>query len=49
MVKQGIPVNTVAQVLGHQGIRATRQYIEADLENMRLCSLDFESLGGAGK
>lgn len=49
MVKQGIPVNTVAQVLGHQGIRSTRQYIEADLENMRLCSLDFESLGGAGK
>ena len=47
MVEHDIPVDTVAQVLGHQGIRATRQYIEADLKNLRLCALGFDSLGGA--
>ncbi len=46
MVENGIPVETVAQVLGHKGIRATRQYIEADLKNLRLCALGFDSLGG---
>ena len=47
MIENGIPVDTVAQVLGHKGIRATRQYIEVDLKKLRLCALGFDSLGGA--
>jgi integrase len=46
MIENGIPVDTVAQVLGHKGIRATRQYIEVDLKKLRLCALGFDSLGG---
>lgn len=47
MVSQKVPVTTVSQVLGHTGIRATKQYISLDLNGLRKCTLSFESLGGA--
>lgn len=43
----GIPVETVAQVLGHRDIKATKQYISADMLGMQKCVLDSDSLGGA--
>ncbi len=46
MVEEGIPVTTVSQVIGHQSIRPTRQYIAMDLEGLRKCALSMESLGG---
>ncbi|MDO4556526.1 MAG: tyrosine-type recombinase/integrase [Lachnospiraceae bacterium] len=46
MTACGVPVDTVAQVLGHRGIKATKQYISADMRGMQLCVLGFDSLGG---
>lgn len=47
MVSQKIPVTTVSQILGHTGIRATKQYISMDLTGLHKCTLSFKSLGGA--
>lgn len=46
MVAAKIPVTTVAQVLGHSGIKATKQYISLDLEGLRKCVLEMDSIGG---
>lgn len=46
MAVNGVPVDVIAQVLGHAGIKATRHYISEDLEQLRKCALDFQSLGG---
>lgn len=47
MVSQKVPVTTVSQILGHTGIRATKQYISMDLTGLHKCTLSFKSLGGA--
>jgi len=41
----GVPVTTIAQILGHQTDRATKQYISLDIEGLRECALGFDSLG----
>lgn len=46
MVSEGIPATTVAQVLGHQAIRSTRQYISLDLNGLQKCTLSMSSIGG---
>lgn len=46
MTAKGTPVDVVAQVLGHKGMKATKQYISADLQGMHNCTLGFDSLGG---
>lgn len=46
MVTEKVPVTTVAQVLGHSGIKATKQYISLDLEGLRKCVLETDSIGG---
>jgi site-specific recombinase XerD len=46
MVSEDIPISTVAQVLGHIGIKATKQYISLDLEGLRKCVLGLDSIGG---
>jgi site-specific recombinase XerD len=46
MTASGIPIETVAQVLGHKDAKATKQYIAADLPGLHRCVLDFSSLGG---
>ena len=46
MVSEGVPVSTVAQVLGHIGIKATKQYISLDLDGLRKCVLGLDSIGG---
>ena len=48
MTASGILVDVVAQVLGHKGMKATKQYISADLRGMKNCMLGFDSLGGGG-
>ena len=45
MTIEGVPVTTVAQVLGHQNTDSTRQYISLDIEGLRECALGFGSLG----
>jgi site-specific recombinase XerD len=46
MVAEKVPVTTVAQVLGHTSIKATKQYISLDLEGLRKCVLRLDSIGG---
>lgn len=44
MVSHDIPVTTVAQVLGHQSITPTRQYISLDTEGLKKCLLPMSTL-----
>lgn len=44
-----VPVTTVAQVLGHAGTKATRQYICLDLEGLRACVMGLDSIGGGSQ
>ena len=46
MVSEGTPVTTVSQVLGHQAIRSTRQYIAMDLAGLQKCAIPLSSIGG---
>ena len=48
MTASGTPVDVVAQVLGHKGMKVAKQYISADLPGMHSCTLGFDSLGGGG-
>jgi integrase len=49
MTMEGVPVATIAQVLGHQNADSTRQYISLDIEGLRECALGFDSLGEGSK
>jgi integrase len=44
MTMEGVPVTTVAQVLGHQKTDATKPYISLDVEGLRECALGLSSL-----
>lgn len=44
MTVEGVPLSTVAQVLGHQNTDATKPYISLDIEGLRECALGFGSL-----
>lgn len=44
LVVEGIPVTTVAQVLGHSSIEPTKQYISLDSLRLKECALDFSGL-----
>lgn len=47
IVSHGGAVSIAAEVLGHQGIAATRQYISMDMDGLRKCVLERSSIGGA--
>lgn len=49
MIATGVPIPTVAQVLGHRGIKATKQYISMDIKGLQNCMLSMDSIGGASK
>lgn len=44
MVASGVPVSTVAQILGHGNIESSKRYISLDTKNMRECCLDLGPL-----
>ena len=44
MTIEGVPITTIAQVLGHKNTDATRPYIALDIEGLRECALGFDSL-----
>ena len=44
MLTSGTPVTTIAQVLGHQNIQATKQYLSLDSQNLKECALDFSGI-----
>lgn len=41
MVTSGVPVTTVAQVLGHDEIESVKKYISLDTEHLKECALGF--------
>ena len=44
MVIAGVPITTVAQVLGHSGLSSTKQYISLDSVHLKECALAFDDL-----
>jgi integrase len=44
MVISGIPVTTVAQILGHGNINSTKKYISLDSRHLKECALDFSGI-----
>lgn len=45
MTIEGVPITTIAQILGHQNTHATKPYISLDIEGLRECALGFDSVG----
>jgi integrase len=41
----GVPVATIARILGHSDVRSAKAYISMDIEGLRKCALGFGSLG----
>lgn len=48
MVIAGIPVTTIAQILGHSEISSTKQYISLDSTHLKDCALGLEGISGNG-
>ena len=46
MIKANQSVYTVSQILGHQSLKSTRQYIDLDVEGLRKCTLCFNDVIG---
>lgn len=46
MIKANQSVYTVSQILGHQSLKSTRQYIDLDVEGLRKCTLCFDDVTG---
>jgi integrase len=41
MVTSGVPVSTVAQILGHTNVESSKRYISLDTQGLRGCCLDL--------
>lgn len=48
MVVAGVPVTTVAQILGHAEISSTKQYISLDSVHLKECALGLEGIFKSG-
>lgn len=48
MTIEGVPVTTVAQVLGHGNTDSAKQYISLDSIHLQECALDFGGIGEGG-
>ena len=44
MAIQGVPVTTIAQILGQSDINVTKQYIPLDIRHLKECALDFHGI-----
>ena len=44
MAITGVPVTTIAQVLGQNTMNAAKKYISLDSENLKICALDFRGI-----
>lgn len=44
MVTSGVPVSTVAQILGHTNIESSKRYIALDTKGLRECCLDLDMM-----
>lgn len=44
MTMEGVPITTIAQILGHQDVSSAKAYISLDIEGLRKCALEFDSV-----
>ncbi len=44
MVTSGVPVPTVAQILGHTDVESSKRYISLDTEGLRGCCMDLGAM-----
>lgn len=44
MTMEGVPITTIAQLLGHHDVSSAKAYISLDMEGLRKCALGFDSL-----
>ncbi len=48
MIVSGVPVTTVAQVLGQMDTESVKQYLSFDTENLRLCAVSLDGIEAGG-
>lgn len=41
MIIAGVPITTIAQVLGHADIESSKPYLSLDTQNLKACALNF--------
>ena len=44
LIVNGTPLTTVAQILGHNDLESSRQYLSLDTGNLKECALDFSGI-----
>lgn len=44
MVSMGVPISTVAQVLGHRNVNSSKSYISMDTTNLEECCMDISGI-----
>jgi len=44
LLTSGVPITTVAQILGHEDVESTKKYISLDSKHLRECALDFTGI-----
>ncbi len=49
MIIAGVPVTTIAQVLGHTNIESTKPYLPLDTQNLKNCALSFDGIEEGGR
>lgn len=45
MTIEGVPITTIAQILGHRDVSSAKAYISLDINGLRKCALGFDSIG----
>ena len=49
LIVNGTPLTTVTQILGHNDMRSSRQYLSLDTANLKECALDFSDIPVEGR
>ncbi|WP_233452709.1 tyrosine-type recombinase/integrase [Caproicibacter fermentans] len=44
LIVSGVPVTTIAQILGHQSMESVKQYLSLDGQNLKERALDFSAI-----
>lgn len=42
MLREDVPIGTIADVLGHSGIQSTKDYLQIDVSHLRKCALEVD-------
>lgn len=45
MTIEGVPITTIAQILGHRDVSSAKAYISLDINGLRKCALGVDSIG----